>query len=307
MTMQDALVQSRNIPAIRALQKVGVPRATTFLNGLGISQKKAFTLNNGIGLYVSPLQVASAYAAFANGGTYYKPYYISSITTQDGKSINYGKDGKRAMSKATAYMITYMLKGVIDSSECTGNAAHISGVHQAGKTGTTNYPSGHSQSGVMDSWMAGYTKNYSVAVWTGYDQPMKNSISSAYERSAIMLYRAIMDYLDGKNHAGDWRMPDTVEAVRYRGRKGLVVKDSKWALQYTAIDDDDDSSSESSSSSSSSNGALSSSVSSYFESRGRDRESSSSTTSTSASANSESTNNSPSTQPSNNASSSQNP
>lgn len=277
MTMQDALVQSRNIPAIRALQKVGISRATTFLNGLGISQKKAFTLNNGIGLYVSPLQVSAAYAAFANGGTYYKPYYISSITTQDGKTINYGKHGKRAMSKATAYMITYMLKGVIDSSDGTGTAAHISGVHQAGKTGTTNYPSGHSQSGVMDSWMAGYTKNYSVAIWTGYDQPMKNSISSAYEKSAILLYRAIMEYLDGKNHASDWRMPDTVEAVRYRGRRGLVVKDSKWALEYTAIDDDDSSSSSSSSESSSS--SLSSSVSSYFESSSNN---SSSATSSSA-------------------------
>ena len=302
MTMQDALVQSRNIPAIRALQKVGIYRATTFLNGLGISQKKAFTLNNGIGLYVSPLQVSAAYAAFANGGTYYKPYYISSITTQDGKSINYGKNGKRAMSKATAYMITYMLKGVIDSSDGTGTAAHISGVHQAGKTGTTNYPSGHSQSGVMDSWMAGYTKNYSVAVWTGYDQPMKNSISSAYERSAIMLYRAIMDYLDGKNHASDWKMPDTVEAVRYRGRKGLVVKDSKWALQYTTIDDSDSSNSDSSASSSS-DSDLSSSVSSFFESRGRDHESSSSASSASTNATSESNNNTNSTTPPSNSTS----
>lgn len=290
MTMQDALIQSRNIPAIRALQKVGISRATTFLNGLGISQKKSFTLSNGIGLYVSPLQVASAYAAFANGGTYYKPYYISSITTRDGKTISYGKSGKRAMSKATAYMITYMLKGVIDSSSGTGTAAHISGVHQAGKTGTTNYPSGQHPNGVMDSWMAGYTKNYSVAVWTGFDHPQQNAISSSYEKSAILLYQSIMNYLDGKNHASDWKMPDTVEAVRYKGSKGLVIKDSKWALEYTAIGDDDDSSSsaESSSSSSgksSSSSDLSSSVSSYFESRGSSssRESSASSSSSSPS------------------------
>ncbi|WP_251546388.1 PBP1A family penicillin-binding protein [Limosilactobacillus caecicola] len=292
MTMQDALVQSRNIPAIRALQKVGISRATTFLNGLGISQKKAFTLNNGIGLYISPLQVSAAYAAFANGGTYYKPYYISSITTQDGKTISYHKHGKRAMSKATAYMITYMLKGVIDSSDGTGTAAHISGVHQAGKTGTTNYPSGHSQSGVMDSWMAGYTKNYSVAVWTGYDQPMTNAISTAYEKSAIQLYKVIMQYLDGQNHASDWKMPSTVEAVSYHGKKGLVIKDSKWALEYTAIDDDD--SSDSSSSESSSSGDLSSSVSSYFESRGN----SSSAASSSSTGGSSSTNNTTATEPS---------
>lgn len=304
MTMQDALVQSRNIPAIRALQKVGISRATTFLNGLGISQKKKFTLNNGIGLYISPLQVSAAYAAFANGGTYYKPYYISSITTQDGKTINYGKHGTRAMSRATAYMITYMLKGVMDSSNGTATAAHISGVHQAGKTGTTNYPSGHSQSGVMDSWMAGYTKNYSVAIWTGYDQPQKNSISTSYEKSAILLYKAIMQYLDNNNHASDWKMPSSVESVSYKGKKGLVVKNSKWALDYTSTDDDDDDSSSSSaddnSSSSSSDHSLSSSESSYFESHHGNSSSASSSSQTSKSEQGQSS----TTQPSSNSASS---
>lgn len=274
MTMREALIQSRNIPAIRALQKVGISRATTFLNDLGISQKKDFTLNNGIGLYVSPLQVASAYAAFANGGTYYKPQYINSITTQDGKSIAYHKNGKKAMSKATAYMITFMLKGVINDSNGTGTAAKISGAHQAGKTGTTNYPSGKHPNGVMDSWMAGYTKNYSVAVWTGYDHPMQNAISSAYEKSAILLYKAIMEYLDNENHASDWKMPDSVEAINYHGHKELVVKDSKWAFGFTSMDDDDDDSGSSSShGSSSSSSSLSESTSSYFN---RNSESSSS-------------------------------
>lgn len=278
MTMRQALIQSRNIPAIRTLQKVGMKRATTFLNGLGIKQKKPFNLQNGIGLYISPLQVSAAYAAFANGGTYYKPYYISSLTTQDGKTVTYSKDGHRAMTKGTAYMITDMLKGVIDDSNGTGTAAKLSGVYQAGKTGTTDYPSGHSQSGVMDSWMAGYTKNYSIAVWTGYDQPMSHSISGSYERSAILLYKALMDYLDNENHASNWKRPSSVEAVRWHGHRELVLKDSKWALDFTAIDDDDDSSHSSSHSDSSSSSSLSSSESSYF-----NKNSSSSASSSSAS------------------------
>ena len=166
MTMREALVQSRNVPAIRALQAVGIKRATSFLDGLGISQKQPYTLQNGIALYISPLQVSAAYAAFANGGTYYKPYYISSITTQDGSVKQFNPKGKRAMNKATAYMITDMLKGVFTDSQGSATDARLDGVNQAGKTGTTNYPGNSGQSGVMDSWMAGYTKNYSIAVWT---------------------------------------------------------------------------------------------------------------------------------------------
>ena len=247
MTMRAALVQSRNVPAIRTLQDVGIKRATTFLNGLGISQKKPYTLQNGIGLYISPLQVSAAYAAFANGGTYYEPYYISSITTQDGNVKRFSSKGHQAMNKATAYMMTDMLKGVFTDSQGSGREANISGVNQAGKTGTTNYPGGN-QSGVMDSWMAGYTKNYSIAVWTGYDRPQSASpISDTYTNSAQWLYKDEMQYLDSRNHASNWKMPDTVEAVRVNGKRQLVIKDSKWALEYAAIDDDGDDSSSSSS------------------------------------------------------------
>lgn len=278
MTMRAALVQSRNVPAIRTLQDVGIKRATTFLNGLGISQKKPYTLQNGIGLYISPLQVSAAYAAFANGGTYYEPYYISSITTQDGNVKRFSPKGHQAMNKATAYMMTDMLKGVFTDSQGSGREANISGVNQAGKTGTTNYPGGN-QSGVMDSWMAGYTKNYSIAVWTGYDRPQSASpISDTYTNSAQWLYKDEMQYLDSRNHASNWKMPDTVEAVRVNGKRQLVIKDSKWALEYAAIDDDGDDSSSSSSESRSS--SLSSSIvsSSSVFSNNQEQNSSSQTT-----------------------------
>ncbi|MDO4903686.1 MAG: PBP1A family penicillin-binding protein [Limosilactobacillus sp.] len=263
MTMRDALVQSRNVPAIRALQTVGIKRATKFLGRLGISQKKAYTLQNGIALYISPLQMSAAYSAFANGGTYYKPYYISSITTQDGQVKRFSSQGKRAMSRATAYMITDMLKGVFTDSAGSGRQANISGVNQAGKTGTTNYPSGSGKNGVMDSWMAGYTKNFSIAVWTGFDRPLSDETmtqSSSY--TAQLLYKNLMQYLDGKDHASNWTMPDTVEAVRVKGKRYLAIKDSKWALEYSAFNSDSSSSSSSSSSSESSSSSSSSESSS---------------------------------------------
>lgn len=311
MTMREALVQSRNVPAIRALQAVGIKRATSFLDGLGISQKQPYTLQNGIALYISPLQVSAAYAAFANGGTYYKPYYISSITTQDGSVKQFNPKGKRAMNKATAYMITDMLKGVFTDSQGSATDARLDGVNQAGKTGTTNYPGNSSQSGVMDSWMAGYTKNYSIAVWTGYDHPLEpgGSISEQYVKSAQLLYKDLMQYLDSQNHASDWTMPDTVEAVRVKGKRQLVIRDSKWAFDYTedTSDDRDSSSTFSSSDSSSSSSSSSSASSSSSESRTEERnsapaESSSSSapasSSSSAPAQSSSSSPAPATQPS---------
>ena len=311
MTMREALVQSRNVPAIRALQAVGIKRATSFLDGLGISQKQPYTLQNGIALYISPLQVSAAYAAFANGGTYYKPYYISSITTQDGSVKQFNPKGKRAMNKATAYMITDMLKGVFTDSQGSTTDTRLNGVNQAGKTGTTNYPENSSQSGVMDSWMAGYTKNYSIAVWTGYDHPLEpgGSISEQYVKSAQLLYKDLMQYLDSQNHASDWTMPDTVEAVRVKGKRQLVIRDSKWAFDYTedTSDNRDSSSTSSSSDSSSSSSSSSSASSSSSESRTEERnnapaESSSSSapasSSSSAPAQSSSSSPAPATQPS---------
>lgn len=311
MTMREALVQSRNVPAIRALQAVGIKRATSFLDGLGISLKQPYTLQNGIALYISPLQVSAAYAAFANGGTYYKPYYISSITTQDGSVKQFNPKGKRAMNKATAYMITDMLKGVFTDSQGSATDARLNGVNQAGKTGTTNYPENSSQSGVMDSWMAGYTKNYSIAVWTGYDHPLEpgGSISEQYVKSAQLLYKDLMQYLDSQNHSSDWTMPDTVEAVRVKGKRQLVIRDSKWAFDYTedTSDNRDSSSTSSSSDSSSSSSSSSSASSSSSESRTEERnnapaESSSSSapasSSSSAPAQSSSSSPAPATQPS---------
>ncbi len=126
--------------------------------------------------------------------------------------------------------------------------------------------------------MAGYTKNYSIAVWTGYDRPQSASpISDTYTNSAQWLYKDEMQYLDSRNHASNWKMPDTVEAVRVNGKRQLVIKDSKWALEYAAIDDDDDSSSSSSESRSSSLSSSIVSSSSVF-SNNQEQNSSSQTT-----------------------------
>lgn len=222
MTVRDALIQSRNVPAVRTLQDVGISKATTFLEGLGISSKEGYNLNNGIGLYISTLQEAAAYAAFANEGIYHKPTYINKVDTNSGKTYTYKSKGTRAMTKATAYLMTSILKGVTTDSNGSGTAANIPGLNMATKTGTVAYsdkvtdefdiPSTASS----DSWMTGYTKDYSLSIWTGYDHPNSATGYLTQEQTDIAqyLWKYMIYYMSQYSSNEDWTMPSTV------GKKG---------------------------------------------------------------------------------------
>ncbi|WP_416352946.1 PBP1A family penicillin-binding protein [Agrilactobacillus fermenti] len=214
ITMRKALAQSRNIPAIRTLETVGLSRAKDFASGLDITIPDSAGLSVGIGADVSTLQVASAYAAFANNGVYQKPEYVSQIITADGMQHNYQSQSKQAMKASTAYMITDMLKDVIRNG--TGTNAQISGLYQAGKTGTVQYSDKEiSQNPALansakDAWFAGYTKHYSIALWTGYDQPEKNGLSMSEQQIPVYLYRRLMSSLSENVENTDWTKPTNV-------------------------------------------------------------------------------------------------
>lgn len=228
MTMREALVESRNIPAVRALQAVGITRATNFISKLGFNYKKPLEFQNGIGLPSSTLQNAAAYAAFANGGTYYKPNYINKIETPDGSVKEYSSTGKQVMQSSTAYMITDMLKGVFTSPLATGYRANIPGLYQAGKTGTNAYPDNVTKfpaNAIMDSWFNGYTKHYSVSVWTGYDKAFEDGhyISSASSGIAALIYKYIMlSMSEGKSNT-DWTKPSNVYTKEVNGVRELYL------------------------------------------------------------------------------------
>ena len=146
MTLRKALYLSRNVPAAKLFMDVGVKNVKKFLNGLDIDyadlqQFNAISSNtgtqDGTKYGVSSLKMAAAYAAFANGGTYYEPQYVNKIQYQDGSEQTFDADGTKAMEATTAYMITDVLKDVITYG--TGTNAQIDGLIQAGKTGTSNY------------------------------------------------------------------------------------------------------------------------------------------------------------------------
>ncbi|MDK6678795.1 penicillin-binding transpeptidase domain-containing protein, partial [Klebsiella pneumoniae] len=81
MSIRRALEQSRNVPAVKTLKKVGLARASLFVRKMGINIPSDSGLSVGIGANASTLQMASAYAAFANNGRYYKPQFVSKIET----------------------------------------------------------------------------------------------------------------------------------------------------------------------------------------------------------------------------------
>lgn len=229
ITMRKALVESRNIPAIRTLQNVGMDRATSFLKKLGMSFDKPLELQNGIGAYISTEQEAAAYAAFANGGTYYKPYLINKIESTDGQTKEFSSKGHKVMSSATAFMITNMLKGVITDSNGSGTAAKITGLYQAGKTGSTQYPSDYldkvPSEAAMDSWFTGYTQNYSLSVWTGYDQQYKTGHYITQEQTKIAqeIYKSVMTDVSTNVPNTDWSQPNDVVATRVNGKTEYYV------------------------------------------------------------------------------------
>lgn len=220
ITMRKALVGSRNIPAVRTLEAVGMTRATNFLKGLGITlAKNEQFLSSGIGASVTTEEEAGAYGAFANGGTYYKPYYVSKVVQPDGTTTAFDATGSRAMKSSTAYMITDMLKGVLTDPDGTGSAA-ATGLHEAGKTGTTDYTDAElaknpalSAKGISkDSWFTGYTKHRVISVWTGYDTPTYAGLNYTEQEIAQKIYKDLMTY--EYEHANlkntDWTKPSSV-------------------------------------------------------------------------------------------------
>ncbi|HAX1073496.1 PBP1A family penicillin-binding protein [Enterococcus faecium] len=237
ITLRQALYLSRNVPAVKLFNEVGSDKVASFLKNLGIEystihQSNAISSNteeqDGTKYGASSLKMAAAYAAFANGGTYYKPQYVNKIVFQDGTEETYEPDGKTAMSPETAYMITDILKDTI--TEGTGTNAQIAGLYQAGKTGTSNYTDdeyaklGISSGVYPDILFAGYTPNYSISVWTGYNKKM-TPVTSESSHVASDVYRELMQYVSANVTNTDWETPSGL--IRVGGE--LYYKD-----QYTA-------------------------------------------------------------------------
>ena len=188
MTLCDALAWSRNIPALKAFQQVDNKKIYNFVTNLGIKPQS----NNGrlfeahaIGAFngTSSYQLSSAYAAFANGGTYYKPYTIRSVKNKTtGEKKEYQPEGKKVMSDSTAFMINYCLE--YNANNAFGRSLNPGTGTFAIKTGTTNFSDEDKKkknlpaNSLNDLWAAAYDPDLSVSVWYGYTKIIPGYVST---------------------------------------------------------------------------------------------------------------------------------
>lgn len=170
MSMRKGLTKSKNMVSIRILQKVGAKYGQEYTSRFGFIPEKNppyLTLALGAGA-VTPLQMAGAYAVFANGGYKVNPYLIAKITDADGKVLSIAKpdtagdENNRVIDERNAFLMDSMLRDVVRFGTAT-KALSLKRPDIAGKTGTTNDS--------MDAWFAGYQAKIVGIAWMGYDQP----------------------------------------------------------------------------------------------------------------------------------------
>ena len=191
--LREALYKSRNLVSIRVLQAIGIDYARDYVARFGFN-KQDLPRNLSLALgtaNLTPMEVATGWSTFANGGYKIQPYLIDRIESRDSQplfianppsvphnsppslaeepSINTGNEvsiepaaAERIIDERTAFILTSMLQDVIKRG--TGRRALAMGRSDlAGKTGTTNES--------KDSWFSGYNADYTTTVWSGFDQP----------------------------------------------------------------------------------------------------------------------------------------
>ena len=236
ITLRQALSVSRNIPALKAFQQVDKKNIVTFVNGLGIdvaystkSENYKKNENNGsdnlineaysiggMSYGVTPLDMAEAYAAFANGGYHIETHAVTKIEYRSsGKTVDFSVDKEKVMADSTAYLMNNVLQYAVEHGFNGG--ARIYGSTVAAKTGTSNLSDdvcrakGIPIGSVNDLWTVAYTPEYSVALWYGYEKVDKDHYLGGASAPKDAVMRSVMKYVPKTTKT--WEMPSSVVAV----------------------------------------------------------------------------------------------
>ncbi len=173
MTLRKGLAKSKNMISIRVLQAVGARDAQQWVTRFGFDEDKHppyLTMALGAGS-VTPMQVATGYSTFANGGYRIHPYLVSKVTDAKGATLFEAQavtelpEESRAISARNAFVMSSLLQEVARSGTAARAQATLQRPDVYGKTGTTN--------DAMDAWFAGYQPHLAAVVWIGYDNPRK--------------------------------------------------------------------------------------------------------------------------------------
>ena len=170
MPLHTALAKSKNMVSIRILQAVGAQNAQDWITRFGFDAEKHppyLTMALGAGS-VTPMQMATAYSVFANGGYRINPWLVTRITDQKGKTLVESQpplpsEAARAIDSRNAFIMSRLLQEVARSGTAAKAQRDLKRVDLYGKTGTTNDS--------IDTWFAGYQPTLTAIVWMGYDNP----------------------------------------------------------------------------------------------------------------------------------------
>ncbi|MES2887898.1 MAG: penicillin-binding protein 1A [Pseudomonadota bacterium] len=172
LSMRRGLAKSKNMISIRILNSIGAGYAQTWISRFGFEPEKHpayLTMALGAGS-TTPLQMATAYSVFANGGYRVTPMLISKITDSSGKVLNEFRppaldESMRTLEARNAFVMNSLLQEVTRSGTAARAQSTLKRSDLYGKTGTTNDS--------MDAWFAGYQRNLVAVSWLGYDTPRK--------------------------------------------------------------------------------------------------------------------------------------
>ncbi|MFN5403169.1 MAG: penicillin-binding protein 1A [Burkholderiales bacterium] len=172
MTLRKGLAKSKNMISIRILQAVGTRNSQEWVTKFGFDEDKHpayLTMALGAGS-VTPMQMATGYSVFANGGMRVQPHMITRVTDHKGKILvdsppQRANEANRAITPRNAFVMTSLLQEVTRSGTAAKARVALKRDDIYGKTGTTNDS--------MDAWFAGYHRNLAAVVWMGYDTPRK--------------------------------------------------------------------------------------------------------------------------------------
>lgn len=214
MTLRSALAMSRNVASVRLIEHVGPPKVVEMAHKAGIQSRLAPVLSLGLGSsVVSPLEMANAFMTFANAGIHVKSFSVSHVEDSHGKILNrHVPKEEEAMSPQTAYLVTSLLKAVVEGG--TGVRARELKRPLAAKTGTTNEN--------KDLWFVGYTPDLVAAAWMGYDDATTLGRKLSSGSTLVPWWTAIMKRLLAEVPARDFPVPDEVVFSKVDSETGFL-------------------------------------------------------------------------------------
>lgn len=213
ITMVDAIKESTNTAAVWLYDQLERQTTSDWMEsaGLDIDDNGLAVALGGLSEGLSPLELASSYTAFSNQGETVEPYFISSITDRNGELVGEAEPKtKEVMSEQNAWYMTRMLENVVQ--EGTGTAGSTS-YSLAGKTGTTSFL--EVEGATRDAWFAGFTPQWTGALWMGYDKTTSEQYLEAGSSYPTRLFKNILNQVPAEN-AGQaaFERPDDVQDLQ---------------------------------------------------------------------------------------------